>query len=563
MREKIKAMKLKKKMNFGYSVVIAAMILSGIISIGALTLLQFNLVQFEKKIVRSDQAVSYCRIYINIAARNIREMILNPDPSSYSKYTGKVDEVMAATEEQLQVLRDADVVPDATIDQYHNLISEWSDVGDEIISLEAAGKMEQARQMVLEQCVPALDQLVEESKNLTESTEAAIADKVNYGDIIYAIGVAVIIIFVIIAIVISIMLARVIVGSIMEPLTEIEEATEGLSNGDLHASITYEAEDEMGMLATHLKDAIATLNSYVADIDSHMQQFSHGDFRVAPSSEWKGDFRAILDAFRSFEQNMADTVIGIREVASQVESGAEQVASSSGELAQGATDQASITEELIATIETVSSQVSDNAEAAKVISGKVDDVGDAIEKSNEKMKEMVESMTTINEASQEIGKIIATINDIASQTNLLALNASIEAARAGEAGKGFAVVADQVSLLAAQSAEAAKNSAVLIQSSVDAVDQGMHMAQSAADQLEEVAEKATIIVREVNKIAVALGEQEASFNEINTGVEHINDVVQTNSATSEESAAASEEMASQATVLKELMDKFTVREGRR
>ena len=560
MVERIKAMKLEKKLNFGYGVVIVAMILSAVISIGSLALLQANMVRFEKKIVRSDQAVSYCRIYINIAARNIREMILNPDPASYQGYVDKVDEVMASTEEQLIVLREADIVEDATIDLYHDLISKWSSVGYQIIDLESEGKTQEAKDLVLKSCIPALDNLVEESKKLTAETEGAIADAVSTSNLVFFIAIIIVIAFVIAAIVCALLLAKIIVKSVMDPLTEIETATSQLSDGNLHANLTYEAEDEMGQLAKHLKEAIVTLSSYVEDIDGHMAQFSDGDFRVQPSSEWKGDFRTILHAFRSFEGNMADTVIGIRDVASQVESGAEQVASSAGELAQGASDQASITAQLIGTIDNVSRQVSDNAEAAKEISNKVNDVGEAIEKSNDKMKDMVNSMSTINDASQEIGKIIATINDIASQTNLLALNASIEAARAGEAGRGFAVVADQVSLLAAQSAEAAKSSATLIQSSVDAVEEGMAMAQSAADQLEEVAGMSTVIVEEVNRIARALAEQETSFNEINTGVDHINDVVQTNSATSEQSAAASEEMASQAAVLKDLMSRFTVRE---
>ena len=187
-------------------------------------------------------------------------------------------------------------------------------------------------------------------------------------------------------------------------------------------------------------------------------------------------------------------------------------------------------------------------------------VGDAISESNGKMKEMVDSMHEINDASQEIDKIIATINEIASQTNLLALNASIEAARAGEAGKGFAVVANQVNLLADQSAHAAKESAELIETSVKAVEKGMVIAGQTATQLEDVAESSKVITGEVTNIAETLETQTVEIQQINQGIEQINDVVQSNAATSEECAAASQEMSSQAESLRETIRKFKVAE---
>ena len=189
----------------------------------------------------------------------------------------------------------------------------------------------------------------------------------------------------------------------------------------------------------------------------------------------------------------------------------------------------------------------------------MDELGKEIDNSNGKMHEMVQSMTAISDSSKEISKIIATINDIASQTNLLALNASIEAARAGDAGRGFAVVADQVSVLAAQSAQAAKESTLLIETSVHAVEKGMVVADETAELLESVVDGSRVITQEVTEIATELEAQAVSINQINTGVENINDIVQTNSAASEECAATSQEMNNQAMALEKLLKNLQVR----
>lgn len=246
-----------------------------------------------------------------------------------------------------------------------------------------------------------------------------------------------------------------VLKTILVPLHAIESVAKELTEGNLNSTLEYHSEDEIGRLADSMRDSSRILGAYVKDIDRTMKLFSEGNFDVQPEVEWKGDFIGILDSFMAFEKSMSDTVKGIQRVSDEVTNGAEQVASSSNDLADGATSQAAVVEELTATVAGVSEQVAQNSQSAKEISERVGELGTAISESNGKMHEMVHSMNEINEASQEIDKIIATINEIASQTNLLALNASIEAARAGEAGKGFAVVANQVNVLADQSAQAA------------------------------------------------------------------------------------------------------------
>jgi methyl-accepting chemotaxis protein len=363
------------------------------------------------------------------------------------------------------------------------------------------------------------------------------------------------------SIVFALYISKLITASITKPLIEIESCAKELANGNLHTNLTVHSQDELGDLAHSLRKAIETLSSYIDDLSRGMGEFAKGNFDVQPESEWKGDFVNILDAFLEFEKNMADTIHGIQKVAFQVETGAEQVSATSMELAQGATDQASVMQEFTATIETVSDQVSSNAKYAKNISKQVESVGGEITATTDKMTEMVNSMNEIEKSSQQIRKIIDTINDVATQTNLLALNASIEAARAGESGRGFAVVANQVTALAAQTAAAAKESTELIENSIIEVTRGMQITEDISKQQQSVAQNTMNIVEEVNKVAETLSSQKDAFVQLNEGVNQINDVVQTNSATSQQCAANSQEMNSQADSLGKLISKFKVAEN--
>lgn len=558
MKKKLEDMHLKERINYGYKKVIIMMLISGLFSIIVIGVLFANMYHYVENVAAADQAVKTCRVNVNAAARNIREMALNNDTSSYNDYELTVEKLLTDVDSQLQIIKKSGVVSEADYNEYSSYLSQWGNIGYSIIENIKSGNKDKATEEILNKCTPALNKLVEKARSLGDITDKA-SNKAAITTLIFAAaGIVCIIVCLSTAWILAKRTSKKVLETIIAPLKSVENTADEMMKGNLHSTLDYKSDDELGRLAHSLRNSIAILGSYVDDIDRSMKLFAEGNFDVKPEVEWKGDFVGILNSFMLFEESMAETIKGIQRVSDEVSSAAEQVASSSNELADGATNQAAVVEELTATVAGVAEQVEKNSQSAKQISSRVRNLGEAISESNSKMQEMVASMNDINEASNEIDKIIATINEIASQTNLLALNASIEAARAGEAGKGFAVVANQVNLLADQSAKAAKESAVLIETSVRAVKKGMTIADETATQLEEVAGSSKMITEEVTDIADTLEQQTAEIKQINEGIEQINDVVQTNSATSQECAAASEQMSSEAENLREMIQRFKV-----
>lgn len=563
MKKKLENMHLKERIDYGYRKVITMMLISGLLSVVIIGILFANMMHYVENVNVADQAVKICRINVNAAARNIREMALNEDTSSYDNYEQTVKRLLSEVDSELQILKKTEVLSDENYEEYATALSDWGKIGYSIIEEIKNGNDENATDAILNNCTPALNKVVEIAIKLDELTDEASSETVRNMVVCTVAGFVVIIVCLVFAFTLTRKTSKSVLETILEPLHAIEDVAMELTEGNLHSTLEYHSDDEIGKLAHSMRKSIRILGTYVDDIDRSMKLFSEGNFDVHPEVEWRGDFVGILNSFMAFQASMAGTIKGIQNVSNEVSGAAEQVASSSNDLADGATNQAAVVEELTATVTGVSEQVEKNSQSAKEISVKVDELGNAISESNGKMHEMVDSMHEISEASKEIDKIITTINEIASQTNLLALNASIEAARAGEAGKGFAVVANQVNVLADQSAQAAKESATLIETSVKAVEKGMVIAGQTAAQLEEVAENSKVITTEVTNIAETLETQTTEIKQINEGIEQINDVVQTNSATSEECAAASQEMSSEAESLREMIRKFKVAEDKK
>lgn len=351
-----------------------------------------------------------------------------------------------------------------------------------------------------------------------------------------------------------------LIKDIIYPVDSVTKRLVKLAKGDLQTPVeVINTGDELSILSRNLDETIQSLNLYISDITRVLSQLSAGNLDIQTEASFAGDFVSL--------QESINTIIGsLNETMTQMNSAADLVADHSDGTSQGAKnlaertiDQASVLEELTASITSVSDQVKLTADNAGKANQRSLEAKKNVEVCNRQMQSMIQAMADIKAGSAKIGDIIKNIEDIAEQTNLLSLNAAIEAARAGEAGRGFSVVAEEVRSLAEESAKAAQNTAKLIIKSIETVENGTSIVNETAESLTQVVNNTSEITSIISEIANAAREQATAIEQINIGFEQMSDAVTTNSITAQESASSSEELAAQAQNLKGLVGRFSLK----
>ena len=552
----MKNLSISKKLIITFVIVIALFVGTLIAVLLSMQSISDNFTTFhENSYTASNETMSIRRSLQELEKQMLNMMVADTagQADAYSESITSVVEEFTATIDSLEtvLLEDAD-----KLENLKATVAEGKPIREQIVELVYANKKDQALDLYQEQYAP----IAQQARDIAAEIGEGVATRANtfYSQSMAAKNSSFVITIAVcaVAIVVAVVLCVYIVRSITKPILEIEGAAKQLAAGNLSASIAYQSRDELGSLANSTRALIENLRTYIGNISDVLGAIAEGDMTVDVAIDYAGDFAPIKASLQRILASLNGALMQISQSSEQVASGSNQVASGAQALSQGSTEQASSVEELSATINEISLQIKQNAENAQEANKMVNATTKEIENGNRQMLQLVTAMDDISKTSNQIGKIIKTIDDIAFQTNILALNAAVEAARAGNAGMGFAVVAEEVRNLAGKSAEAAKDTTSLIENAIQAIQNGTHMVSATEKSLNLIVEKADGVSRLVSEIAAASNAQATAVTQTTQGIEQISNVVQNNSATAEESAAASEELSGQALVLQQLISRF-------
>ncbi len=556
----MKNLKIGSKLVVVFAIVVVSFLVTFAGGLGGMALISQSLSEFylnSYEVVKT--SIDMRRGYQEVE-KLILSAFIQDDTQAALKELEQCVSTLDTIKEGIPLLREKFTKKQVLIDEFEQILSEAAATREQITLYVGQQRVSEAEELYLKSYSIDINSAREKLNEISVIAQADATDSYHDGVYVQQLSLILLSAVSVLSLLVIIALCVYIVRGLTRPIKELEDAANRMANGQLDVQLRYTSRDELGGLANSMRSMMTTLWGYVGNISEILGRMAQGDMTARVELDYAGDFAPIKAALEQILASLNDTLAQIDQASEQVAGGSSQVASGAQALSQGAAEQAGSLEELSATVAEISTQIKQNAQAAQQSNRMALEAGEVVGRVDEHMTRLVSAMDDIAKSADQIERIIKTIDDIAFQTNILALNAAVEAARAGAAGKGFAVVADEVRSLAAKSAEAAKNTGALIEGSVSTVKNGNLIVGETARALVDVKEKAQNTILLVDEIAKASNEQANAVVQITQGIEQISTVVQTNSATAEESAAASEELNSQAQVLKELVGRFSLQQ---
>ena len=489
--------------------------------------------------------------------------VISDDASEFTAHETEISNLL--TEIDALVADYEKTISSETDRRYYNLAVEaWNKyleaTGEEFYKLSRDMKLTEANAIMLGAGYDAFTEFQTNFDILLDFNHEGAETAAAYANQMFLFICLIVVVLVAVATCVAITISRMIIKSIVTPIDELKHAAAEMTQGRLDSVIEYESKDELGELSDSFREVQETLGEYVREISTTLEVIATGDLTkdFNKITDFRGEFGSIKTSFVRILKEFNITLNKIQDAAADVDSGSDEIAGAAADLATGTGEQASAVEELTATITTVTSMAEDSAKSANSASDKAAEAVKDAETERQHMKELQAEMARIKDISTEIEEIATSIEEIASQTSLLSLNASIEAARAGEAGRGFAVVADQIGKLATDSAQAVVNAKELIAKTVEAVDKGSIMTETAAEGFGRIIGELESFAEMAHDVSEAATTQAQALEQVEAGIEQISTVTQQNAAASEECSAISEELAARATEMTSQIQRFNL-----
>ena len=552
----MKNLKVSKKLIISYAFVLILLVVIIAVSIGNLISIRARVEAFYNGPFKVLNAANTVNSSFEAMQKSVFRAISNTNPviaeqalEDSKVYAGKI-------QEQIPIIQKDFLGDQAIVERLRAALDELAPQREHVLELalqnqkeEAAAYMEANNIKTIHKAQAELDELIDTADRKADELIVSLrSEQMEFIVMLSVLGTA--------SVLISILFGIYITRSITRPIKELETAARQMEQGHLKVDVSYRSKDELGSLSNSMRQMSEKISYYMDEISRAMQQLADGNLDIPGCDGFQGDFLPVQEALFIVIDSLNETMAEINTFSDQVASGSDQVAGGAQVLSQGVIAQAGSVEELASTMSEISRQVNENAETSQAVKTAAGEMGTNILVCNQQMQEMKAAMGEINSCSTQIRKIIKTINDIASQTNILALNAAVEAARVGAESKGFSVVAQEVRGLAGKSSAASKSTEELIEQTLDAVAHGTKLAEETAASLMNIVGGTDDMVSKINQIAEATQKQAEATEMVSIGIGQISDIVQTNSATAEESAAASEELYGESQLLKSKISRF-------